>query len=78
MSEERIAGKIGVDEIIEAAGTGALRALQARGFSISTLPQSGVFFQVHIVCGLPPYIDPGLLGASVVQRATPSTSSEEP
>lgn len=69
MPAERAPTKIGVDEIIEAAGQGALRALEARGVSMATLPRSGVFFQVKIICGLPPYLDQELVASAARQSA---------
>jgi hypothetical protein len=66
MPEERTPIKIGVDDIVEAAGRGALRALEARGVPMAALPKSGVYIGFHIVCGLPPFINETLAAATAV------------
>jgi hypothetical protein len=54
MSNNDVSSRIGLDEIVAAAGQGALRALAARDI----VPDKGQGFYVefHIRCGIPPYI----------------------
>lgn len=55
MPEPRDAPKICVDDIVEAAGKGAMRALAVRGAGQAEISKSGFYIQFHIICGIPPY-----------------------
>jgi hypothetical protein len=65
MSAEK-ASKIAVDDIVEAALAGAMRALDARGVKTDELVKAGVYGGVHIICGIPPVTG---IPPSLVQRA---------
>ena len=57
MSVEKSIAKIGIEDFVEAAATGALRALdarrlgQARPASTTDLVKAGFFVDCHIICG---------------------------
>jgi hypothetical protein len=75
MSNEKgaeVTGRVALEDIIEAASQGALRALEARNGA----PQSGQGFycNLHIICGIPPYIDARL----VAQPQQPVQGALEP
>ena len=53
MVEEKTAPKITIDDMVEAAARGALRALDARG--ISDVKSSGFYIHWRVICGIPPF-----------------------
>ena len=62
MASEAIA-RISLEDIIAAAGQGAVRALDARK-QASSSSNNGFFIDVHIRCGYPPVTLPAVVGTT--------------
>jgi hypothetical protein len=68
--------KVSVDDIVESALAGAMRALDARGVKKAELSRTGVYGSVHIICGIPPFLDIPINLPSSVARSQQGDPSE--